>query len=210
MAKERVIEIDLLRTIAIGMMITYHAAYDLRAFYGWRIDLFGTEWQTFRIATASLFLLLAGVATNFSHQPLKRSLIVLACAAVVSIATYISNPATFIYFGILHCIGVGLLLLIPLRKLKEWNIFLGLLIITMDYGLLTMDYPIRPTLDYYPLIPWAGLMLIGAGIGHWLYIRHSFRAIPKAPHTLLLPGKHSLVIYLVHQPILLGLLWFIL
>lgn len=203
----RVTEIDLLRTVAIVMMVAYHTAYDLRFFHGFDINLFGPAWETLRITTVILFLLVAGIASHFSSKPAKRAGTVLLAAAAVSLATYLYDADTFIYFGILHCIGLGLLVLIPLRKLKELTIPIGF-VITL------LPAPAAPlaTLDYYPLLPWAGYMLIGAGVGHYAYIRHSFSAFQhfNISKFITLPGKHALLIYLIHQPILLIVLRFIL
>lgn len=205
MAKKRIIEIDLLRTIAIIMMIVFHIAFDLYYFYGFPIDLFGSVWQSFRILTASLFLIVAGIATNFTAQPLRRAGIVLSCAALISMVTYIYDPKTFIYFGILHCIGLGMLVLIPLKRLKEFTILIGLAL-----ALAPALSPLRPTLDFYPPIPWIGLMLIGYGVGHYLYVRNNFRLPITINQSLItFPGRHSLIIYMIHQPIILGILYLI-
>ncbi len=69
-----------------------------------------------------------------------------------------------------------------------------------------------PTEDYVPLFPWAGAMLIGVAVGHTL-IRTAFRPIAplaRLPRWIGTMGRHSLVIYMVHQPILLGVLWLVL
>ena len=204
---QRHAEIDLLRTIAIVMMVIFHAAYDLVAFYDWNIHLESTSWQALRITCVSLFLFVSGVSTNFSSKPLRRSMTVLGCALLISIATYVVDPHTFIRFGILHCIGAGMLCLIILKPLKEWNIPLGFIIIY--FSLFIFHFQLPPphlTLDYYPFIPWFGLMLLGAGIGHFIYIRKKMIINMKIPKILLLPGKNALLIYMIHQPILLGLL----
>lgn len=201
MAQKRLVEIDALRTIAIMLMVVFHAAYDLRMFYGWNIDLFGDAWQTLRILTASLFLIVSGVATNLSSHPLKRACIVIGCALLVSGATFLYQPSNFIYFGILHCIGLGMLMLIVLKPAKEFNIALGIAVMMLPY----IPAPMA-TLDYYPPTPWLGLMLIGAGLGHYLYVRKKIQ-LPLPQTVLTLPGRHSLLIYLVHQPIIMGVLW---
>ena len=208
--KDRIIEIDLLRTIAITLMIIYHTAFDLWYFYQWDIDLGSTAWTAFRITTASLFLLISGISSRFSKHPFKRALVVLACAMLITGVTYVNDPSTFIYFGILHCIGIGMLLLIPLKRLKEMNILLG--IILLFFPLFSFHFPlstlhfVRATLDYYPLIPWFGIMLIGSGLGHYLYIRNTLHLPGAIPNILTWIGKHALIIYMIHQPILLVLL----
>lgn len=211
----RIPEVDLLRTIAIIMMVIYHTAFDLHVLYHWNIDLWGAGWETFRIATVSLFVLVSGIASQLSKRPIRRALIVLAAALLVSVVTFIYDSTIFIYFGILHCIGVGMLLLIPLKKLNELLIPIGLTltlapILFPALAPILTPPPIRPTLDYYPLIPWFGLMLIGSGIGHFLYRRNTYRSLITDHRILTIPGRHALVIYLIHQPILLGILYFIL
>ena len=62
------------------------------------------------------------------------------------------------------------------------------------------------TEDYVPLAPWAGFVAMGIAAGHWL-VRSGFRAIgplAAAPAWLRWLGRHSLFVYMVHQPILLG------
>lgn len=204
----RIQEIDLLRTIAIMLMIVYHTAYDLRFFYDWHINLYGPAWETLRITTVSLFLFVAGVSSQLSQKPLRRALIVLGYALLITITTYIYDSSTFIYFGILHCIGVGMLVLILLKRLKEIKILLGTAIIL--FPLSSFRFPLfdRPTLDFYAPIPWLGIMLIGAGIGHFLYIRNDFSALQHFNISSLLTqlGQHALLIYLLHQPIILAIL----
>ena len=196
-------------------MIIYHAAFDLWYFYQWDIDLNETAWTALRITTASLFLLVSGISSRFSKHPFKRAFTVLACAMLITGVTYINDADTFIYFGILHCIGIGMLLLIPLNRLKEANILLGISIVMIPsskfhFALSTfhfpLTYPLFPTLDYYPLTPWFGIMLIGSGLGHYLYVRKSLRLPISIPHLLIWPGRHALIIYMIHQPILLALL----
>jgi uncharacterized membrane protein len=65
------------------------------------------------------------------------------------------------------------------------------------------------TEDYVPLFPWTGVVLLGIAAGHLLW-RHAFAPLAwlaRAPAPLRWLGRHSLVVYMVHQPLLLGALW---
>lgn len=200
----RFLEIDLLRTLAVLLMIIFHTAYDLSTFYNWDIHLAGPVWQTLRIITASLFLIISGVSMQFSRTPFRRALKLLSCAVLITIVTYLYDPSTYIYFGILHCIGFGMLVLIPLQKYKKITIPLGI-----GIAMIPAMAPPHPTLDFYPPIPWIGLMFVGYGVGHYIYKRKQWEL--KIENCTLLtyftfPGRHALLIYLVHQPIILVVL----
>ncbi len=252
---ERYPEIDLLRTLAVAMMIIYHGAYDLFAYAGWDLNPFQGGWWLLARGTATLFLLLVGISFSISFartraqtnqgdagisanattkklktiypKYLRRAAIVFGCGMLVSLATYIADPATFVRFGILHMIGISLLLLPFFAPFAEANIFVGLLCIIL--GNISKDFtvstwlllplglmpPSFETVDYFPLLPWFGVILFGVACGHFLYIRsphwrQSFSAyrVPL-PAILTWPGRNALLIYLLHQPILLGVLWLI-
>ncbi len=238
----RYVELDLLRTFAIIMMIVYHFAYDLESFYGWHLGIFEYwGWALIQHGTASLFLLLVGVSfaiswnrhgithadLSFPHRYrkyLRRGLGVIACGMLVSAATYWFDPETYVRFGILHLIGVSILLLPFFTRFREWNVAIGSIIIGMQTSILgffslagrrpaLVPIGITPTdffsVDYFPLIPWFGIVLIGYAIGYHAYVRYSWHPFPHARERarwLTWPGRHALLIYLIHQPILLMVL----
>lgn len=218
----RILWLDLLRTLAILMMIVFHTAFDLQEFHGWDIDVFSGAWDILRIATGTLFIGLSGLSTHYTRHPYKRAGRILAAAAFVSIATFVWDPETFVRFGILHLIGVSVLLLPVLNKFGMWNIAFGAAVVTIGnlftgtiadthllipFGFLP---PMFATLDYYPLLPWSGIAMIGYGIG--FAINMDRQKIPKTRNQkaittiLSFPGRHALGIYLLHQPVIIAIL----
>lgn len=240
----RYLELDLLRTTAILLMVVYHFAFDLRYFYGWPIDVFHGSWWVLQKTTAITFLLVSGLSAAVSHHRMhqknltlqaewlhigKRASIILGAGLLVNIGTYAMDPDTYIRFGILHLIGTSALLLMFFASLREGTILLGLLLTlstntirsALPPSVLLIPLGSPPTnfisLDYFPLLPWLGVILIGFGLGHFFYVRwtswrkNQLFQLLETGHskleTLTFPGRHSLLLYLLHQPLILLALW---
>jgi len=225
----RIAGIDTLRGTAILAMVAYHFCYDLR-FYrvvAWDFE-HGAFWLVARTLIAGTFIMVAGIglvlADRAGSPPThfwKRFALIAGCAIAVSAGSYLVFPRTFIYFGVLHCIAVASVLAWPLVRRPRLALAAGVVVIAAgmlysnpafndrlmsSIGFMTFK---PPTEDYVPLFPWAGAMLIGIGVGHAL-IRMGFR--PLAPLAAAQPwigwlGRHSLAVYMLHQPILFGALW---
>ena len=151
----------------------------------------------------------------------KRIGVVAACALTVSAASWIMFPRSFIYFGILHGIAVASVLARPLVRRPGVALAIGCVVIAAGFGWSNPAFDAGPlswigfvtvkpaTEDYVPLAPWAGFVFLGIALGHRL-ARDRFSAlapIAAAPGWLQWLGRHSLAVYMVHQPILLGALW---
>lgn len=224
-------ELDLLRTVAILCMVAYHGAYDLAFFHYWDIPVMDGGWHVFQVCTASLFLLLVGAGFAVGSKgkaddalwraQRKRFLRIGAAALLVSVATWIFDSHTYVRFGVLHLIAVSALLLPLARRLGTYAIvagiagiiFAGILRPTEALQPLAMILGLPPpgflSADYFPLLPWFGVILIGYGLGHAFYASSTdwrLAAFDHIPAPVTWPGKHSLAIYLVHQPILLAIL----
>lgn len=246
----RFIEIDLLRALAIAMMVAYHACFDLAAFRGWPLDPYSGGLKLLAVATASLFLMLSGASAVLLRQNMlrrdagwreiflrfwRRGLWVLACGMTVSLATLLFDPSTYVRFGILHLIGVALILMPAVLPLGPWNMAAGAMFILAGPWLAAWHSPsplLLPlgihgtefaTLDYFPVFPWLGVVLAGTGLGHLLYARPGKLSSPggglrtaldglwesRTATWISFPGRHSLLIYMVHQPLLMAVLWFV-
>ncbi len=237
MPKARHIELDLLRTMAIFLMIVYHVGFDLWAFWGVPLNLTTLAWRIPQRAAALLFLTLVGMSAHVSwerhrteepslrsayRRPLRRGLTVLAWGLAITIVTYVLMPEQYVRFGILHLIGVSMLLLPFLSGRPRWAAMLGLLMIATGILIaplraqtsLLLPFGVKPigfqTLDYYPLLPWGGVPFLGLALASVLYHRTPPPQNPPAwLKALSLAGRHSLLLYLIHQPIILLTLWLI-
>ena len=232
-------EIDFLRGIAIIMMIGYHILFDLKFFGIWDIDLFSLPFRLFLYPIGTTFLLLVGISLTLSYAraqqtisteqlPIKfilRGLKIFGFGMIITIITWILLPDAFIIFGILHCIGISIILAYPFLQLRIPNLFIGIVFILSGIALRTMVFEFNwlvwlgfipsgfSTIDYFPLLPWFGVVLIGIFIGRTLYpgYNHTFElpdlSVYRPINFLCFLGKHSLVIYLLHQPILVGIIY---
>lgn len=226
---QRYPEIDLLRTLAICGMIVYHFVFMGWYLAGWNSDPLSDEWRLFARMTSDTFLFLVGISFVLASKKkqtsrqvwaraVKRGITVLCAALLVTIVTIIMQPESYIRFGILHCIGVSMLLLPLFRSCKEGNIVLGILTLIigfqfyltrvsseafLPFGLIPYQFS---TLDYFPVIPWFGVVLIGAGVGSFLYERLQISPLLNQERWRIwtLPGRYALWIYLIH-PILIYL-----
>lgn len=225
----RLAGVDALRGGALLLMFAYHFCFDLR-FY--RVTAWDFEhdpfWLGFRALIVASFLLLVGVSLVLAERAQatprhfwKRVGVIAACALAASAGSYLLFPRTFIYFGILHSIVVSSILAWPLARSPWPALALGITVIVAGLTLQWPAFDLRalswigfgtfkpPTEDYVPLFPWAGVVFIGVALGHAL-ARAGFRPLrplARAPRWLTWLGRHSLIVYMVHQPILLALLW---
>ena len=229
-------EVDMVRGIAILMMIFFHTVFDLSFFGISAVEVSSGFWKYFAYATASLFLLIVGVSLTISHARAATSLSghrlalkfvyrgagIFLLGLLVTVVTFLYLHEGYIVFGILHLIGISVMISPLFFRFKKYNLVWGLLFIITGYFLPMINGPawllpfgIHPatfwSVDYEPVFPWTGIVLIGMGIGEYLYpggVRKY--AIPSIPSFFVQPlaflGKHSLMIYLIHQPLIILLL----
>lgn len=227
---------DAARAVAIVMMVVYHLMFDLDYFGGYPIESTSGFWARFADATAGTFLFLVGVSLAISYSRasagnrslfpkyLLRGIRILAYGMVLT-AVFLFLGMGVVAFGILHLIGVSIILAYPLLRYRYANLFLGLFIIAvgvyvriegfssespwlLPFGVVPENLAMP---DYRPLLPWFGVVLLGLFAGNVVYGggRRPALFAGKAPAVTkpLLPlGRNSLFIYLIHQPILVALL----
>jgi len=231
-ARPRIWEIDFLRGLAIILMVFYHLGYDLKELCGIR-TLFGIELKlsSFFLTTAQyffagLFIFLSGISSTLSRGNVRRALKLIGVALIITVATYLYDPSLAIHFGILHCLGVSILIYGltlqrsgPLTCVAAAAVVLSLsaaVSLMMNSVSLRFDWllpfgitsSMYSSYDYFPLLPWLGIFLAGATLGKTIYAAKR-SLIPKRWPELFInaAGRHSLLIYILHQPILLGLLY---
>lgn len=235
---DRYWEIDALRGIAIVMMVIYHLVFDLGLFGYYQGSATTGPWRVFARVTAVLFISLVGISLAISYarrsqqdrrwglykKYLARGLKLIGWGMLITLATWMFMGKVVIIFGILHLIGTVTILAYPFLSLRWVNLPIGVALIALGMHLnqLPVSYPwllllgLRPRwllqLDYFPLLPWFGVALVGMFIGQYLYPDGARRF--KLPvwgsqpgiKELVWLGNRSLAIYLIHQPILFAVL----
>jgi uncharacterized membrane protein len=232
-------EVDLLRGCAIILMVLYHLLFDLNYFAVYDIRVTSGFPLALARTSASLFLLLVGLSLTLSYSRsrlmghekgffphlLKRSIWILSQAVGVTLVTYLAIGRGFIVFGVLHLIGLSLLLAYPFLRLQKANFVFGVIFILLGkyLGDISVGFSwllwlgLAPanfySVDYFPVLPWFGVILLGMGLGGLLYpgYRRSF-SLPDLSHSTIAEvlaylGQNSLAIYLVHQPVIIALLY---
>jgi uncharacterized membrane protein len=223
--------LDALRGVAMVWMALFHLAFDLNHF-GWlqpRQNFYTDAlWTVQRSAIVSLFLFCAGLslaaalhAGQSRPKFWKRWAQIAACALLVSIGSALTFPKSWISFGVLHGIAAMLVLARLASPLKGWLWPLGLVCVVLPLWLQHPFFDSRATNwvglvtrkpvteDFVPLLPRLGVMLFGLAAGQWLLRARAAwlsGTLPAPARPLALLGRWSLSFYMLHQPVLIGLL----
>jgi uncharacterized membrane protein len=224
---QRLQSLDAARGLAIVAMVVFHLVWDLGNFgyidnaipYSAGVRLFGH-------AIAIAFLMIVGVSLvlaqgkGLAHFG-RRFALIAGAAGLVSLGTYLMFPQSFVFFGILHCIALASLLAQPflkLRSLAALAVALAAILAPEFLRHAVFDAPLLswiglstrepPTNDYRPLLPWGGYVFLGVAAAQF------WRECGLAPigagwkvPPLAFMGRHSLAIYLAHQPALFGIFY---
>lgn len=229
----RIALLDLARSAALVGMVAFHLSYDLLMFGLLPPSYAGTAafYYHARIV-AGAFIFLAGLGLFLAHpvaidwRKFARRLVkIVAAAALVTQATRVALPEAYVFFGILHAIALFSLLGLGFLRLPAWAILATGIAVFFAGDFLqstAFDAPLLKflglsttpayTVDFEPVFPWFGVFLIGAAIGKLgggIWRRLALWPANRTPllRALSWPGQHSLAIYLIHQPVLLGLVW---
>lgn len=208
--------LDALRGFTIVLMILFHLSYDLDHFGFIDVDIINHPfWYFFPRLIVFLFLFSTGMALKLAHKDgikwkpfAQRLLLICFWALVISVLTYYFYPDKWIYFGTLHAIAVVSVFSLPFLN-RPWESFilaLALFLPSMiaDITLPWIELP-HSSLDYISPFPWLGASLLG------IFAAHKELNLWSIPNNKLIKslnylGVHSLFIYLIHQPILFGIL----
>ena len=227
----RLDRLDALRALAIVWMAVFHFCFDLNHLGLWEPRQRFTQdpfWTLQRTAIVSLFLFCAGLGQAVALQAgqgwprfWRRWAQVAGCAVLVSIGSAFMFPNSWIHFGVLHGMAVMLVLARLAGPLGAWLWPLGALALALPrvvqhpvfdtrwsnwVGLVTQK-PV--TEDFVPVLPWLGVMLFGLAAGQWLLrTRPGWLSgpLPAPARPLAVLGRWSLSFYMLHQPVLIGLL----
>ncbi|MEM4257679.1 MAG: heparan-alpha-glucosaminide N-acetyltransferase [Candidatus Thermoplasmatota archaeon] len=241
-SSQRFIELDILRGIAILLMIFFHILWDL--------DYFGIvplnhQIYAFQKIAPIMFFLLLGmclvVSTNntqkgnpdkqkkYRNHLILRGLKIFSFGMILTTGSFIFIPDRPVIFGVLHCIGVSIILSIPFlyRSTITKIVSSGVVMIAgYFFGQYIVPYPSAVhlaigfhqtnvysyTVDYFPIFPWLGVCLLGMALADIFYADNTRRipsfALSKSKPCLMVSwlGRHSLSVYMVHQPIIAGII----
>ena len=230
----RYFTLDALRGFALINMVAYHFCYDLRYLYGLPLRFMdersGFCWQQMICWT---FILVSGASAALSRRPARRGMAVLGCGMLLTVVTFLIMPGQRIVFGVLHLLGCAMLLtagLLPLlQRLSpaagaagSFLLFLGTRWISSGllFGVRIFEPGMVSTnlfaplgiyglgifsADYFPVIPWYFLFLTGYFLFGVLRAGGAGGLLSRKIPLLSAAGRHTLPVYLIHQPILMGI-----
>ncbi|MDJ1157045.1 heparan-alpha-glucosaminide N-acetyltransferase [Chelatococcus sp. SYSU_G07232] len=228
--------VDVARGVALLAMVVYHFAWDLSFLRLIETNIVSEPfWRLLARATAASFLALVGASLVLAHRrgirwrPFLRRLGTVALAAAgITLATRLTFPDSYIFFGILHCIALSSVLALPFLRLPltvTATAALGALAAPSLLAAPVFDTPALQWLglmtyaprtnDYVPIFPWFGAVLFGIVVAR-LLLQHAvetraflWRPTARPGRFIAFAGRHTLVVYLLHQPVLLGTLFLV-
>ena len=221
--------IDIARGAALIGMVVFHFTFDLEYFGlvpgGTILSL---PWRSFARLVAGSFVFLAGVSLVLAARGGLRmpafwrdTGTVAVAAALVSVVTYVALGPAWVFFGILHSIVISRMLGLGALKLPASALaLLGALVWALPYLISSPTFDSRwlawigfadlqpLSMDLEPVFPWFGPFLLGMAFAKLaLLTRQPGGDGGPLGRALGWAGRHSLAIYLIHQPVLMGALY---
>ena len=228
----RIVTLDILRGTAVWFMILYHFVWDLNDFGFIELELFSNPiWFLARTVILSIFLFVAGISMVLAHENghnwrafWRRWIGITGGAVLISLGTLLVMPQVYVFFGVLHCIAVASFIALPFLKTNFFITFMIAVLFCFLPSLASDPFFNRDwlqwiglvtspphSIDYVPIFPWAGIVLLGVACCRWQ------RTIGFMPISNWCPknnvfkitqwvGQHSLVVYILHQPALIGII----
>ena len=218
----RIPEVDAARGICVAGMILVHFIYDLTEIYRLPVLKDPRLFLLVKERGGAVFFLISGISAVLGSRHLRRGLLVLICAGVVTLATVLWGDP--VRFGTLHCLGASMLCWEVFRRIDTPSLVtFGALFAALGpvLGSKTVEFPFLYPLgltapgfasaDYFPLLPYLGFFLLGAAAGRRLY-KERRSLLPKRSFSGYFSrfcrfcGRHALFLYLIHQPALIVLI----
>jgi len=234
---KRFLEIDFIRGIGIILMVIFHFVFQMTFLGLSNVDAWSGGWLVMARVVQFIFVFSTGMTLKISYdrrskdknKPVKSKLMhagkIFALGMVITLITWILFRDQFVVFGILHFYGAAIVLGLPFLKLKPiLNALFGILIFAITGPVINLDYsnniffPIGGfredfiTLDYFPLLPWFGLFLMGVAFAGWFYkngvgrFNFEFTEESKVIRAFNAFGRWSLWIYMIHHAVIYGIL----
>lgn len=225
----RIAALDVARGVALVCMAIFHGSWDVAFLHLVRFDPGASiGWVIFARAIAGSFLMLVGISlvlstrNGFRPRPyLIRLAMIVAAAALVSVATYFAMPEGWIFFGILHQIALASVLGLAFLRLPARAVLLAAIAVFALPFFFRNEIFAHPALwwvglaprppgsfDYVPLFPWFGVVLFGMAVAKlgvangWDRRLATWQPRHRIGRWLAFGGRHSLAVYLIHQPVL--------
>lgn len=233
-SRGRIEVIDIARAVALFAMAIYHFTWDLEFFNYVERGLTGSGgWKIFARAIASSFLFLVGISLVLAHgrairwRPfLIRLAQVVAGAAAITVVTYFVTPNSFVFFGILQLIAVSSVLGLLFIRLP-WPVTALAATVTVALPFMVSTPVLDPkwlawigffetppiSNDFIPIFPFFGAVLAGIATARFALVHRLFDRLRgwnpalSSMGRLGLLGRHALLFYLLHQPILFGIVF---
>ena len=201
--------LDTYRGLLIILMVIYHLLIDLNM-YGMLSTrvMYGLPLNLLQGFIAWGFIFVSGFCCTLSENNLKRGFLTLGCALLVTLTTYLFNPEYFVVFGILHFLGCAMIICALYRPSLVWFDpgwqLVGNLVIfaLLFYFKVQIPFPMTSS-DYFPLLPWLFLFFAGRSAGLFCKKYGYPRFFKFKIGFLSAAGKRTLLIYMLHQPILM-------